>query len=64
MDDDILRGLYVEQELNLNLDPISPEEAEEIINEIMDDSQDREIEPDTVFGEGFFEDGLHFDEQR
>lgn len=62
MNYDILHNLYTKQDLDINLDPISPEEAEEIINEIMDGGQDREIESDTVFGEGFFEDGLHFNE--
>lgn len=52
---DPLYNLYIKEDLGLNLDRISQEEAEEILNEILDDSADKLIEPDTLDGKGFFE---------
>lgn len=59
---DILHNLYSEQNLKLNLDYISQEEAEIIINDILDDSKDNEIEPDTIDGKGFFENEIYSNE--
>lgn len=55
MEKDPLYNLYMKEDLGLNLDRISQEEAEEILNEILDDSADKLIEPDTLDGKGFFE---------
>lgn len=55
MEKDPLYNLYIKEDLGLNLDRISQEEAEEILNEILDDSADKLIEPDTLDGKGFFE---------
>lgn len=55
MEKDPLYNLYTKEDLGLNLDRISQEEAEEILNEILDDSADKLIEPDTLDGKGFFE---------
>lgn len=52
---DPLYNLYIKEDLGLNLDRISQEEAEEILNEILDDNADKLIEPDTLDGKGFFE---------
>lgn len=59
---DILHNLYSKQNLELNLDYISQEEAEIIINDILDDSKDNEIEPDTIDGKGFFENEIYSNE--
>lgn len=59
---DILHNLYSKQKLELNLDYISQEEAENIINDILDDSKDNEIEPDTIDGKGFFENEIYSNE--